>query len=44
MATILRNIDGAVKQNVLIFDTNLSASNGDKENEEAEGCGCESVT
>ena len=26
MATILRNIDGTVKQNVLIFDTNLSAT------------------
>ena len=35
MMTILGNRDGAVKQNVLIFDTNLSACNGEKEKEEA---------
>ena len=34
MTTILGNRDGAVKQ--IIFDTNLSASNGEKEKEEAE--------
>ena len=36
MTLILRNKDGAVKQNVLIFDTNLSVSNGEKEKEEAD--------